>query len=248
MVTAAIGNFEESERVTLDHHTQEQEKITSEHNITAQLDNKFATDIRSYALLLLELVAAWNKHNGKDARRIDGYAANKDFGGDRVPIKVNKRMLCSYRKTCDYYNDYYPFYFSFSALMSLPRPNPSEVKPEVADISLTKLLGFPVIIFCFHFAGESIKVRENKKSAHKSPYYLQRPLPVKPRTATCTSQQRNRRKRRISSQNSRFVWMWFFLWDNVSALIKTWWSQNEQESTRQLFTAYSFPNTKKSRI
>ena len=89
MVTAAIGNFEESERVTLDHHTQEQEKITSEHNVTAQLDNKFAADIRSYALLVLELVAAWNKHNGKGARRIDGPNAKQDFDGDKVPIKLN---------------------------------------------------------------------------------------------------------------------------------------------------------------
>ena len=88
MVTAAIGNFEESERVTLDHHTQEQEKITSEHNVTAQLDNKFAADIRSYALLVLELVAAWNKHNGKDTRWIDGYNARQVFDEERVPIKV----------------------------------------------------------------------------------------------------------------------------------------------------------------
>ena len=59
--------------------------------------------------------------------------------------------------------------------------------------------------FVLNFIGEPIKVRENKKSAHKSPYYLKRPLPVKPGTATCTSQQRNRRKRKISSENSRFV-------------------------------------------
>ena len=61
-----IGGFEESDHVTLDYHRSEKDSATANHQqAESQLDNKFATDIRSYALLLLELVAAWNKHHGE---------------------------------------------------------------------------------------------------------------------------------------------------------------------------------------
>jgi len=60
-----LGSFEESEQITLDHLRSSGDPSTQDQwGATIQLDQKFAADIRSYALFIFELVAAWNKHNG----------------------------------------------------------------------------------------------------------------------------------------------------------------------------------------
>ena len=48
--------------MTIDHI---QSSVTPEAGVSTQLNNKFSPDIRSYALILLEIVCAWNKQNGK---------------------------------------------------------------------------------------------------------------------------------------------------------------------------------------
>ncbi|XP_067938517.1 uncharacterized protein [Watersipora subatra] len=81
-LSAVIGDFEESGQVAPDHCANRNEDKV-EKGISKEIENRFSVDIRSYALVLLEMVASWNKHNGRPIKPTHYKRSSKVTKGSR---------------------------------------------------------------------------------------------------------------------------------------------------------------------